>query len=107
MTRCVYCTATTLDGFIADEQDSLAWLFEQRHEPGGPADFETFVAGVGAQVMGATTYEWPQRHEPDRDPGPGHPVWVFSHRDLPVRRDAVHVVQGPVGSPTSAGSTRW
>ena len=29
VTRSIYYTATTLDGYIADENDSLAWLFEQ------------------------------------------------------------------------------
>ncbi|ROR89959.1 dihydrofolate reductase family protein [Nocardioides aurantiacus] len=96
MTRCRYYTATTLDGFLADEHDSLAWLFEQQHEPGGLGDFDAFVAGIGAQVMGATTYEWLQEHEPDWDPGPGQPVWVFTHRDLPVRRDGVRLVSGPL-----------
>ena len=36
MARCIYYTATTLDGFIADEHDSLAWLFEQQTDEGGP-----------------------------------------------------------------------
>lgn len=96
MTRFRYYTATSLDGFIADEHDSLAWLFEQQHEPGGPADFDTFMAGVGTQVMGATTYSWLLEHEPGWDPGPEQTVWVFTHRDLPVRRPGVRLVQGPV-----------
>lgn len=97
MTRVRYYTATTLDGFLADEHDSLDWLFEQQQgEPGGLGDFDAFSAGIGAQVMGATTYEWVCEHEPDWDPSPGQPLWVFSHRDLPPRNDAVRVVRGPV-----------
>ena len=33
-TRGLYFTATTLDGYIADEHDSLDWLFEQETERG-------------------------------------------------------------------------
>ena len=48
VTRSVYYTATTLDGFIADEHDSLAWLFEQQIDQGGPGGYEGFIAGIGA-----------------------------------------------------------
>ncbi|UBH06434.1 hypothetical protein K8P10_001945 [Leucobacter sp. Psy1] len=52
MTQIVYRTATTLDGFIADPSDSLDWLLRQPQSPEGEARFETFMAGVGALVMG-------------------------------------------------------
>jgi dihydrofolate reductase len=62
MTRTVYYTATTLDGFLADPDDSLDWLFEV---PGdGPGDrFDTFMSGIGSVLMGSTTYEWVLDHE--------------------------------------------
>jgi len=53
-----YYTATTLDGFIADEHNSLDWLFTRDREERGPQNYEEFVAEVGALAMGATTYEW-------------------------------------------------
>ncbi len=53
-TRGVYYTATTLDGYIADEHDSLEWLFEQEGEDGGPAAYDEFIAG-SAPWMGSTT----------------------------------------------------
>ncbi len=63
MTTVQYFTACTLDGFIADENNSLDWLFEAPHED-GDGGWEEFISGVGPMVMGATTYEWMlQRHD--------------------------------------------
>ncbi|MAY98269.1 dihydrofolate reductase family protein [uncultured Nocardioides sp.] len=108
MTRAHFYTATTLDGFIADEHDSLEWLLSQEHEEGGPLDYATFIEGIGALAMGATTYEWVRAHlesggggEPGGgDPGAwpySQPTWVFTHRDLPAIEGAdVRFVQGDV-----------
>ncbi|MCB0668721.1 MAG: hypothetical protein KDC80_23010, partial [Saprospiraceae bacterium] len=55
-----YYTATSLDGFIATEDDSLDWLFTlgDVNETSYPA----FIAEVGALAMGSATYEWMLRH---------------------------------------------
>lgn len=89
MAKLQYFTACTLDGFIADENHSLDWLFDAPHGE-GDGGWDAFIAGVGALVMGATTYEWMlDRHDmlanPDqwRDFYDNRPAWVFSHRDLP------------------------
>jgi dihydrofolate reductase len=85
-----YYTATTLDGFIADPDNSLGWLFVRKREPDGPLNYAEFIAGVGAMAMGATTYEWILEHEfGDKDPSEWKwpydiPCWVFTHRQLPV-----------------------
>ena len=55
MTRVVYFTACTLDGFIADEHDSLDWLFEVPHgEDDG--SWDAFIGRIGPMVTGTTTY---------------------------------------------------
>ena len=91
MTLTQYYTATTLDGFIADEHHSLDWLFEVRPRRrsrlrvhGGSS------RGVGAMAMGANTYRWVVDHEdllhhPERWDGATvtRPCWVFSHGELP------------------------
>lgn len=83
MSRTVYYTATTLDGFIADPDDSLDWLLRQPQEEQGAGDYDEFFAGVGAIVMGATTYEWLLRHH--LEPWPYDvPTWVMTHRELPM-----------------------
>jgi dihydrofolate reductase len=89
-----YYTATTLDGFIADPNNSLDWLFTRAREEGGPMNYGDFIADVGALAMGSTTYEWILDHElADKDPADWKwpydiPCWVFTHRQLPVVPDA-------------------
>src|SRR5262249_54507152 len=50
-----YYTATTLDGFIADPDNSLEWLFTRQLDEGGLLDYGLFSADVGSIAMGATT----------------------------------------------------
>jgi dihydrofolate reductase len=96
-----YYTATSLDGFIATEDDSLDWLFPlgDINDTGYPA----FIAQVGALAMGSTTYEWILRHADKVAEGTGSrwpyapPAWVFTHRQLPtVERADIRFVQGSV-----------
>jgi dihydrofolate reductase len=85
-----YYTATTLDGFIADPNNSLEWLFTRRREPDGPLNYGDFIADIGAMAMGSTTYEWILDHEfAGKDPPEWKwpydiPCWAFTHRQLPV-----------------------
>lgn len=85
-----YYTATALDGFIADESNSLEWLFTREQDRAGPLNYAEFIADVGALAMGSTTYEWILEHEfGDKDPSEWKwpyelPSWVFTHRELTV-----------------------
>jgi dihydrofolate reductase len=89
-----YYTATSLDGFIADENHSLDWLFTRDQDRGGLLNYGDFIAGVGAVAMGSTTYEWILEHEfAGKDPEEWKwpydiPCWVFTHRELQVVPDA-------------------
>ena len=103
MGKVVYYTATTLDGYLADERDSLEWLFVIAQDSDG---FPAFLESVGAIVQGSTTYEWVVDHEglldaPGKWPefyGP-RPTWVFSSRELPQVPGAdVRVVSGSVAA---------
>src|SRR6266487_1836218 len=89
-----YYTATTLDGYIADPDNSLDWLFTRKREEDGLLNYDEFLADVGAMAMGSTTYEWILDHEfADKSPAEWKwpydiPCWVFTHRQLPVVPDA-------------------
>lgn len=99
MTRTTFYTAMTLDGFLADENDSLDWLFTQDQDEKGPLNYDEFIAGIGSIVMGATTYEWILRHNAETGEKWGYdlPAWVVTHRDLPgVEGADIRFAQGDV-----------
>lgn len=117
--RTIYYTATSIDGFIADDGNSLDWLFQvgagQAGADAAAADrFSRFFAGIGAMAMGATTYEWVLEHEPELLTDPARwrayygdvPCWVFTHRRLPavpgarlvMTRDDVSAVHAEMSS---------
>jgi dihydrofolate reductase len=81
-----YYTASSLDGFLATEDDSLDWLFPlgDINETGYPA----FIEQVGALAMGSSTYLWMLRNAEKVKAEAGaawpyaQPTWVFSHRQL-------------------------
>lgn len=99
MSTTQYYCASTLDGYIAEADDSLDWLlgYEGSYEgegaePGpmnGGGSYEQFYEGVGALVSGSATYEFILDHmgEDGKWPYPGKPYWVLSSRDLPTPKD--------------------
>ena len=91
-----YYTACSLDGFIADRQNSLDWLL--RLGDVAETSYPEFVRDVGALAMGATTYAWLLEHPAPGDAWPyAQPVWVFTHRAFPAIPGAdVRFVQGDV-----------
>lgn len=105
MPTTIFHTAVTLNGFLADEDDSLSWLFAVPGADDAESDFGSFLATVGSFVMGAATYEWVMRHEEQTRPGMwaesygALPCFVVTHRALPTPAGGdVRFVQGEVAS---------
>src|SRR4051812_44132310 len=102
MPKTVYYTAATLDGFLADSDNSVDWLFAA--DSSGEDQFTPFFARCGAFAMGRTTWEWVVEHESLRaDPSSWHgfygdtPGWVFANRPLdPIPGIDVRFVRGDV-----------
>jgi dihydrofolate reductase len=98
-----FYTATSLDGFIATEDDSLDWLFALGDV--SETSYPQFIAEVGALAMGSATYEWMLRHAAEVAAQAGspwpytQPTWVFSRRQLPPIDGAdIRFVQGDVSA---------
>ncbi|MGG5173032.1 dihydrofolate reductase family protein [Pseudarthrobacter sp. J1738] len=92
----VYYVATSLDGFIATDDDSLDWLM-QFDSPELNQSISTFMASVGSIVMGASTFQWLREHDDGTWPYAGTPCWVFTHHEFSAPPGAdVTFVRGPV-----------
>lgn len=102
MGRIVFDTATSFNGWIADEDNSLAWLFAV--EGGEHPDDGLFPTSVSVMVEGSTTYEWVLAEsdilahpEKWREFHGDRPTFVFTTRELPVPEGAdIRFVSGPV-----------
>jgi dihydrofolate reductase len=102
MARVIFNTAVSFDGYIADERNSLSWLFavDSDDQP----DNAEFMDHIGVLVEGSTTYRWvlsetdlldePQKWQEyygDR------PTFVFTTRRHPTPTGAdVRFVRGSV-----------
>ncbi len=102
MGRIIFDTAATLNGWIADDSDSLDWLFAV--DGGAEPDPELLPTDARVMVEGSTTYRWVLEHEdllnhPERwgTLFGVKPTFVFTSRDQPIPAGAdVRLVAGPV-----------
>lgn len=91
--KILFDTATTINGWIADEQNSLAWLFAV--DGGEHPDEGLFPSGATVMVEGSTTYQW-LLDESDLLAHPEKwgefygekPVFVLTSRELPAPEGA-------------------
>lgn len=97
--RVIYYTASSLDGFLADPDHSLAWLFVQQHaEPEDPnLRMDTLPGRTAALVMGSSTYQFIRDEASDTAWPYPQPTWVFSHREQePINGADLRFVSGDV-----------
>lgn len=99
MAQTIYFAASTLDGYIATDDDGIDWLtgFEPNYQGGGESvrgSIDSVIEGTGALVMGSSTYEFILGHD---WPYSDRPTWVLTSRELPVAEAAdIRFHNGPV-----------
>ena len=95
--------ASSLDGFIAGPGDDLSWLPEDEEIDIADSDpealqYEEFIAGVGALLMGRTTYDVVRGFGVDWPYG-DRPVLVATSRPLDDGApETVRAVTGEIGA---------
>lgn len=90
MARIVGYIAASLDGFIADENEGLDWLYKAETEL-GEHHYDRFIEGIRTIVMGRSTYDWLARSGMD---------WAYGRQRVLV------VTSRPIENPVGALETR-
>ena len=63
MGKVIYYVASSLDGYIATEDNKLDWLLDFGFEA-FQTHYDQFLAGVGSLVMGSVTYDFIRAEDP-------------------------------------------
>jgi dihydrofolate reductase len=92
MSKFIYYTATTINGYIAGKSDNLEWLFAVDSEK---PDFTGFFDSVSVLIMGSNTYRWLMEKEniiskPDKWQTyfGNKPVYVFTNNLMQKPKNA-------------------
>ncbi|MDT2736947.1 dihydrofolate reductase family protein [Enterococcus pseudoavium] len=94
MARAVFYGAISLDGFLADKEDRLEWLYQQ--EGGELVPYEAFYQTIDYTMMGRRTYEIVKRDQELTVIYPEKENYVFSHSVLEVDSNLQVVNEDPV-----------
>ncbi len=86
--------ATSLDGFIAREDESLDWLFKVEGE--GDNGYSDFYETVDTILMGRKTYDWVMKHENGKFPYENKECYVFSRTVHEHTNNVTFVQEDPV-----------
>lgn len=85
--------ATSLDGYIATEDDSLDWLFKVEGE--GDNGYSEFYSTIDTIILGRRTYDWIMSVEKDNFPYQNKKCYVFS-KSTHESNDNVEFVEGDI-----------
>lgn len=90
MPEIVYHVATSLDGFIADQDGKVDWLndFNDQETTDDCVELQKSFDGI---VLGGHTYDFVLAH--GQWMSPGIPSWVFTRRDLEILDPCIQLTQ--------------
>ncbi|WP_391559170.1 dihydrofolate reductase family protein [Robertmurraya sp.] len=92
--KVVLFIATSLDGYIATNEESLDWLFQVEGE--GDNGYSEFYETVDTILMGRRTFDWVMNQVNGQFPYVGKESFVFSRSKQPVHDQHVKFVADDV-----------
>ncbi|WP_438351079.1 dihydrofolate reductase family protein [Paenibacillus sp. FA6] len=87
--KLVLYIATSLDGYIATQDESLDWLFNVEGE--GDNGYSEFYETVDTILIGKKTYDWIMKHEPGEFPYKNKECYVFTRSPAEDTKDVKFV----------------
>ncbi|ERN40860.1 dihydrofolate reductase [Rubidibacter lacunae KORDI 51-2] len=107
--KTIYYVAMSLDGFIADADESVDWLEQVSIDPEA-SDYDSFFAGVDGLLMGRKTFDFVYNY--GQWPYGDKPTWVCSNREVPsIKGCNLQSQHGPLAAMQQAKqkgiSTLW
>lgn len=108
--RKVVCyIATSMDGYIADLNETLDWLLHVEME--GDAGYGKFMESVDVVLLGRRTYDWVMEQENGEFPYSGLQSYVFTSRPAAAEEGVRFTSQDPAevvkGLKREPGGTIW
>ncbi len=91
--KVVLFIASSLDGYIATEADSLDWLFKVEGE--GDNGYSEFLSTIDTVILGRRTYDWIMDAEKGNFPYPDKKCYVFTKSNVEPN-DHVEFVDGDI-----------
>lgn len=108
--RKVVCyIATSLDGYIADVEETLDWLLHVEME--GDGGYQAFIETVDTVVLGRRTYEWVMKYENGNFPYVDQQSYVVTSRPEASKGQLTFTSEDPANLvkrlKQQAGNTIW
>lgn len=94
MSNIIFYGAISLDGYLADKNHGLQWLFDTN--VGNGTTYAAFIETIGTTVMGRRTYEELWQYTAGEDPYKNQKNYVFSHQHFAAQPGYTVVNQSPV-----------
>jgi len=93
MPEIIYHVASSLDGFIADQDGKVDWLndFDSFDDPELVKDFNEFQNSFDAIALGGHTYDFALGY--GQWMSPNTPSWMFTKRDLKILHPSIQLTQ--------------
>ncbi len=98
MRKVVLFIANSLDGYIADRENGVAWLTGDGSDSDNMGSYPTFIESIDTVILGYSTYnQIVTELSPDNWVYAGKTTYVLTSRDIKSDNDEIIITNGDLG----------